>query len=396
MLLADGPPHYNPPVHRCIFHVDLDAFFVSVEQLYEPGLKGKPVIVGGERGSRGVVSAASYEARRFGVHSAMPLVTAQRLCPSAIFVPVHFERYSRASRQFMDLLLTISNTIEPGGIDEAFVDVSDVTEDFDDAEDLARNLKQRVRDELELVASVGAAPCKTVAKVASDHDKPDGLVVIRPGEEAAFLAPLDIRVMPGVGPRTTTALHDIGIETLGQLANTQDSLLNSKLGRYGSVLKRHAQGIDTSRVEPRGEPKSMSRETTFSTDTRDLAFLEETLYSMCRQVSNDLRSHQKQASTVTLKLRYEDFTTFTRQQSLRMETSEADELHGAATHLLRQLLSGEDRRVRLIGVRASRLSGPDRQLDMFAPETGRIQALDKAIAHIRRRYGENAIRPGRR
>ena len=395
MLLAEGPAHYNPLVHRCIFHVDLDAFFVSVEQLYEPALRGKPVIVGGERGSRGVVSAASYEARRFGVHSAMPLVTAQRLCPSAIFVPVHFERYSRASRQFMDLLSSVSSITEPVGIDEAFVDVSDVTEDFDDAEDLARRLKQRVRDELELVASVGAAPCKIVAKVASDHDKPDGLVVVRPGEEAAFLAPLDIRVMPGVGPRTATELHDIGIETLGQLANARDSFLNSKLGRYGAVLKRHAQGIDTSRVEPRGEPKSMSRETTFSSDTRDLAFLEETLHSMCRQLSNDLRSHQKQASTVTLKLRYEDFTTLTRQRSLRIETSEADELHGAAMHLLRQLLAREDRRVRLIGVRASRLSGPDSQLDMFAPETVRIQALDKAIMHIRQRYGEDAIRPGR-
>ena len=395
-MLAEGPAHYNPLVHRCIFHVDLDAFFVSVEQLYEPALRGKPVIVGGERGSRGVVSAASYEARRFGVHSAMPLVTAQRLCPSAIFVPVHFERYSRASRQFMDLLSSVSSITEPVGIDEAFVDVSDVTEDFDDAEDLARRLKQRVRDELELVASVGAAPCKIVAKVASDHDKPDGLVVVRPGEEAAFLAPLDIRVMPGVGPRTATDLHDIGIETLGQLANARDSFLNSKLGRYGAVLKRHAQGIDTSRVEPRGEPKSMSRETTFSSDTRDLAFLEETLHSMCRQLSNDLRSHQKQASTVTLKLRYEDFTTLTRQRSLRIETSEADELHGAAMHLLRQLLAREDRRVRLIGVRASRLSGPDSQLDMFAPETVRIQALDKAIMHIRQRYGEGAIRPGRR
>ena len=383
-------------MHRCIFHVDLDAFFVSVEQLYDPSLRGKPVIVGGERGSRGVVSTASYEARRFGVHSAMPLATAQRLCPSAIFVPVHFERYSQASCRFMELLVSVSRLIEPLGLDEAFLDVSDVTEDFAEAGQLAHGLKQRIRDELQLTASVGVASCKTVAKIASDHDKPDGLVVVRPGEEASFLAPLDIRVLPGVGPKTAGQLHDIGIETLGQLATVHDDLLQRKLGRYGPVLKRHAQGIDMSRVEPRGGPRSMSRETTFGTDTRDLPFLEEVVHAMCRHLSNDLHAHHRQASTVTLKLRYEDFETVTRQRSLRIESSEADELHRVAARLLRQLLQNDTRRVRLIGVRVSRLSGPDRQLDMFSPETERIQALNKAIAHIRERYGDDAIKSGPR
>jgi DNA polymerase-4 len=329
------------------------------------------------------------------VHSAMPLVTAQRLCPSAVFVPVHFERYTQASGRFMDLLYSISPIIEPMGLDEAFLDVSEATTDYDSAEALARLLKQRVRDELELVASVGIAPCKTVAKVASDHDKPDGLVAVRPGEEAAFLAPLDIRTLPGVGPKTADALHDIGIETLGQLAEAPDDVLAAKIGRYGPLLKRHSRGIDTSEVEARGEPKSMSRETTFETDTSNLSFLEEVVHSMCRHLANDLRSHQKQASTVTLKLRYEDFETVTRQKSLRMETSEADELHRAAVQLLRQLVTEDRRRVRLIGVRASKLTGPDRQLEMFSTDTERVQALDRAIARIRKRYGDDAIRSGR-
>lgn len=396
MLPRRTGAHYNPAVHRCIFHIDLDAFFVAVEQIYEPSLRGKPVIVGGERGSRGVVSTASYEARRFGVHSAMPLVTAQRLCPSAVFVPVHFERYTQFSNRFMDLLFSVSQAIEPLGLDEAFLDVSDATADYDAAESLARMLKQHVRDELGLVASIGVASCKTVAKIASDHDKPDGLVVVRQGCEAAFLAPLHIRALPGVGPKTEVALHDIGIEMLGQLAEAPDDVLSARIGRYGPALKRHAQGIDSSRVEPRGEPKSMSRETTFGADTSDLSFLEEVVHSMCRHLANDLRSHQKQASTVTLKLRYEDFETVTRQRSLRMETSEADELHRAAVQLLRQLTAQDGRRVRLIGVRASRLSGPDQQLDMFSGDTGRIQALDTAIARIRKRYGDDAIRSARR
>jgi DNA polymerase-4 len=383
-------------VQRCIFHVDLDAFFVSVEQLYDPSLKGKPVIVGGERGSRGVVSAASYEARRFGVHSAMPLVTAQRLCPSAIFVPVHFERYAKASSEFMELLFTFSDIVEPLGLDEAFLDVTAMAADVEKGADIAGDLKKRVRELLDLVASIGVATCRTVAKVASDFDKPDGLVVVRPGEEARFLAPLDIRKLPGVGPRTAETLHELGIETLGQLGECPEDVLLAKLGRYGPILKRHALGIDNSKVEPRGEPKSMSRETTFAADTRDIPFLEETVHAMCRHVANDLRSHRKQAATVTVKVRFEDFETVSRQRSLRMETTEADELHRTSVQLLRELVGEDARRVRLVGVRASKLSGPDRQLEMFSADTARIRALDEAIARIRKRYGEDAIVSGRR
>jgi DNA polymerase-4 len=393
-----APPvaaNYNPAVIRCIFHADLDAFFVSVEQLHDPSLKGKPVIVGGDPGTRGVVAASSYEARSYGVHSAMPLVQARRLCPHAIFVPVHFERYVEASQQFMGLLETMAPTVEPLGLDEAFLDVSQLASDFDAAASFAAKLKHRVHTELGLTASVGIATCKVVAKVASDYDKPDGLVLVRPGDEAAFLSELAVGKLPGVGKKTGETLRTLGVETIGQLAALPQDVAVRKLGRHGHLLRRYAQGIDISTVEPRGESRTMSRETTFQTDTRDISLLQGTLRSMCEHLSHDLRSHKKQAATVTLKLRYEDFQTVTRQSTLK-ESSSADRvLYDAATRLLGQLLAGSGRRVRLVGVRVSRLSGPQRQLDMFAPDSARVQNLERAVTLIRRRFGNDAIRTGR-
>ncbi len=376
---------------RCIFHVDLDAFFVSVEQLHDPSLKGKPVIVGGHPDSRGVVSAASYEARRFGVHSAMPLAQAKRLCPHALFIPVNFPRYVEASRRFMHVLGKTASVIETMGLDEAYLDMSDVVHEFDEAHSRALEIKRRVSEELGLVASVGVASCKIVAKVASDYDKPDGLVIVLPGDEAAFLAPLDVRKLPGVGKKTAESLAEIGVETIGQLAALAPEVLHRRFGRYGELLLNHARGIDDSPVEPRGEPKSMSRETTFPKDISDMSQLHAALQSMCTEVADDLRHHRKRAGTVTLKLRYEDFTTVTRQSSLPADTLEAGELFTAATALLRTLLSGERRRIRLIGVRATRLSGPERQLDMFAPDAVRLQNLERAIAQVHTRYGAEAI-----
>lgn len=377
---------------RCIFHIDLDAFFVAVEVLHNPSLKGKPVVVGGNPDSRGVVSAASYEAREYGVHSAMPLSQARRLCPHAVFVSLHFERYVEASSAFMSMLESVSPVIEPMGIDEAFLDVSGLVDSFDAARALAIQLKARVRKELGLVASIGIAPCKIVAKVASDHDKPDGLVVVAPGEEASFLAPLAVGKLPGIGKKTGESLHNIGIETLGQLAALPDDVLRRSFGRYGEMLRRHSQGIDNSRVESRGEPKSMSRETTFDTDTRDMDFLRIALRSMSEHLSRDLTRHMKQASTVTVKLRWEDFHTVNRQQSLKVQSSATPELYEAANRLLLHLISTSDKRVRLIGLKVSNLAGPERQLDMFAPETARVQGLDRAISDIRGKYGNNAIR----
>lgn len=376
---------------RCIFHVDLDAFFVSVEQLHDPALRNRPVIVGGHPDSRGVVSAASYEARRYGVHSAMPLAQAKRLCPQAVFVQVHFARYVDASRRFMALLGTMASVVEPLGLDEAYLDVTGLVEDLDSARAHALGLKRRVREELGLVASVGVASCKTVAKVASDFDKPDGLVLVRPGDEASFLAPLDVEKLPGVGKKTAESLVEIGVQTIGQLAALPTEVMQHKFGRYGEVLLRHARGIDDSPVEPRGEPKSFSRETTFPNDTSDMALLHGTLRSMCDEVAQDLRSHRKRAKTVTLKLRYEDFRTVTRQVTLATETIDAGEVFDAATGLLHALMSSERRRIRLIGVKASGLSGPERQLDMFSQDTIKMQNLEKAIAQVHSRFGPDAL-----
>jgi DNA polymerase-4 len=292
----------------------------------------------------------------------------------------------------MALLETVSTVIEPMGIDEAFLDVSGVVNDFDAARALASQLKGRVQAEIGLVASIGVAPCKIVAKVASDHDKPDGLVVVRPGEETGFLAALPIGKLPGIGKKTGESLHNIGVMNLGQLAALPDDVLRSAFGRYGEVLRRHAQGIDTSRVESRGDPKSMSRETTFDTDTRDMEFLRVALRSMSEQLSRDLMGHAKQASTVTVKLRWEDFQTVNRQESLKAQSNAAPELYQAANRLLAHLMSVGDRRVRLIGLKVSNLAGPEKQLDMFSPGTARVQGLNRAISEIRDKYGDKAIR----
>ena len=394
--VAERTPHlYAPPVTRCIFHVDLDAFFVSVEQLHDPSLRGKPVIVGGHPGTRGVVAAASYEARSHGVHSAMPLVQAQRLCPRAIFVPTHFSRYVEASGLFMELLDSMAPVIEPLSLDEAFMDVSDIAPDVETSRAYAANLKQRVHEELGLVASVGIATCKIVAKVASDYDKPDGLVLVPPGEEACFLSELPAGKLPGVGPKTGQILREMGVETIGQLAALSFEAAHRRFGRYGDQLRQHAQGIDKSKVEPRGEAKSMSRETTFQTDTRDTAFLHKTLRSMSDQLSRDLHSHKKHAATVTLKLRYEDFQTVTRQSTLKEPSDKVGAFFDAAAALLEQLLSTSESRIRLIGIRVSRLSGPECQLDMFSPEVQRTHNLERAIARINSRFGEGAIRSAR-
>ena len=377
---------------RCIFHVDLDAFFVSVEQLHDPSLKGKPVIVGGHPGTRGVVAAASYEARNHGIHSAMPLAQAQRLCPRAIFVPTHFPRYVEASRHFMELLDSMAPVIEPLSLDEAFLDVTDIAPDIDTSRVYAERLKRRVRDELGLIASVGIATCKIIAKVASDHEKPDGLVLVAPGEEASFLAKLPVNKLPGVGPKTGQTLLEMGVETIGQLASLSSDVAHQRLGRYGDMLRQHAQGIDNSKVEPRGEPKSMSRETTFQVDTRDLSHLHKTLLSMSEHIAHDLHAHRKRAATVTLKLRYEDFQTITHQSTLREQSEAAGTLFNASVALLEQLLTANGKRIRFIGIRASHLSGPECQLDMFSPEAQRTQNLEKAIARINSRFGEGAIR----
>ncbi len=253
---------------RGFFHVDLDAFFVSVEQALNPSLRGKPVIVGGQPDRRGVVASASYEARAFGIHSAMPLTRAYRLCPQAIFLQGNFSRYREASDQFMAILADFSPCIEPGGLDEAYLDITGC-DIFGSPHQIALSMKGRIKNELCLVASIGIASSKVVAKIASDLSKPDGLIEVPPGQEKEFLAPLPIKKLPGVGPKTEQALKTYGITSIGQLAKLTPESAKRILGDSGMYLYRHANGIDNRKIEPSGEAKSISRETTLAQDTLD-------------------------------------------------------------------------------------------------------------------------------
>ncbi|MBI4283989.1 MAG: DNA polymerase IV, partial [Chloroflexi bacterium] len=295
-----------------LMHVDLDAFFVSVEQVLNPELRGKPVVVGGRGGGRGVVAAASYEARAFGLHSGMPLKTASRLCPQTIFIEGSFPRYRDASQKFMAILADFSPFIEPMGLDEAYLDVTGFESLYGSIHQMALAIKRRVKEELGLCASVGVARGKVVAKVASDLSKPDGLIEVANGEERSFLAPLPIGKLPGVGKKTERVLRSLGIQTIGGLAIMPLSVLSSRFGVSGEALQRFANGIDDRKVEPPAAAKSISRETTFDKDTRDRSFLKATLRYLGERVGADLRGRSKQARCVTLKLRYADFTTITR------------------------------------------------------------------------------------
>ena len=277
---------------RSILHIDLDAFFVSVEQALKPELRDKPAIVGGRPDRRGVVASASYEARAFGVRSAMPLSKAYKLCPQAIFLQGHFNLYREFSSRFMEILATFSPELEPGGLDEAYLDVTGCD---GSPRQIAMKIKERVKLELQLVASVGIAGCKVVAKIASDLSKPDGLLEIAPGEEKRFLSPLPVARLPGVGKKTEQELKKLGIKTIGQLAMLPDETMKRRFGIYGIMLHHHANGIDDRKVESYDEVKSISRETTFEQDTLDQLFLEAVLWHLSERVGDDLRSQDKRA-----------------------------------------------------------------------------------------------------
>jgi DNA polymerase-4 len=377
---------------RTILHVDLDAFFASVEQRDRPELRGKPVIVGGDPHGRGVVSAASYEARRFGVHSAMSLREAVRRCPDGVFLPVDGRRYQQASRDVMAILRRFTPQVEPISIDEAFLDVTGSRQLFGDGRAVALAIKATVREDVDLPVSVGVATTKLVAKIASDLRKPDGLVVVDPGAEAAFLAPLPISRLWGVGEKTATALADYGVRTIGDLAALSPDLLVRRFGKHGASLASRARGMDDDPVHEGDPAKSVGHEHTFDVDTSDRETIERTLLAMSDGVAGRLRSAGVRASTIAVKIRDSSFRTITRQRTLPEPTDMTDPIFRAAVELARPEVRGI--RVRLLGVTASNLGGRE-QLGLFPSEEPRRRAAIEAADTIRRRYGERAVTRGR-
>jgi DNA polymerase-4 len=376
-------------------HVDLDAFFVSVEVALNPELKGKPVVVGGRADARGVISAASYEARAYGLHSAMPLKTASRLCPQAIFIEGNFRRYREASKQFMAILADFSPFVEPMGLDEAFLDVTGFESLHGTIRRMAESIKQRVMEEQGLCASIGIAPCKVVAKVASDFSKPDGLVEVKPGEERNFLAPLPVGRLPGVGKQAQKRLKELGVITIGQLASMPLKTLNSHFGITGTTMHNTANGIDSRTVELPGTAKSISRETTFREDTNNSEFLKSTLRYLGEKVGEDLRRREKKAKCVTLKIRFSDFTTGTRSQTLKQPFDSNDVIFSTGAWLLDKALQTGKQPIRLLGIGVSGLVEPYGQMSMLETDRQRVVHLNKTIDDIRDKYGFSAIQTGR-
>jgi DNA polymerase-4 len=374
---------------RTILHVDLDAFFAAVEQRDRPELRGKPVIVGGGGPSdRGVVSAASYEARVFGVHSAMPLREAGRLCPHGIFLPVDGAKYLAVSREVMTILRRFTPLVEPISIDEAFLDVSASRALFGDGAAVARLIKDAVHDEIGLTISVGVARTKLVAKIASDLRKPDGLVVVPAGEEAAFLAPLPITRLWGVGEQTAAALRDYGVVTIGDLAVLPGDLLGRRFGKHGEALTQRARGIDADTVSDPADAKSIGHEHTFDVDTVDREMIERTLLAMAEGVAGRLRAGGVKAGTIAVKIRDSSFRTITRQRTLPEPTDLTEPIWHVALDLARPEVRGI--RVRLLGVTASHLEMPD-QMALFEGDDVRRRRAVEAADEIRRRFGERAV-----
>ena len=372
-----------------IIHVDLDAFFAAVEQRDHPELRGKPVIVGGDPRSRGVVSTCSYEARKFGVHSAMPLRTALSLCPDGIFVPVDGAKYQRVSREVMTVLRRFTPAVEQVSIDEAFLDVTGSEGLFGTAPEIARRIKAEVVAATGLTISAGVATNKLIAKVGSDLRKPDGLVVVEPGEEAAFLAPLEIRRLWGIGPKTAERLHGLGIRTIGDLAALPVETLVRALGDHGATLHDRALGIDTDPVVGGGEAaKSVSHETTFEVDVTDAAEIERTLLALTEGVSARLRSAGLRAGTVAVKVRDSQFRTVTRQKTLPEPSDLTDTIWRAALELVRPEVRGK--KIRLLGVAATQLGQPE-QTTMFEIVDAKQRRVVDATDAVRRRFGDRAV-----
>jgi DNA polymerase-4 len=381
---------------RLIFHVDMDAFFVSVEELFDPSLKGKAVVVGGQRDERGVVSAASYEARKFGVHSAMPLRTAAKQCPHAIFVDGHPELYQEYSHKARAVLRDFSPAVEMASIDEAYLDMTGTERLHGPALQSAHKLHQQMKERTGLNCSIGIGSSRLMAKISSDKAKPNGILYVLPGQEQSFLAPLDVGKIPGVGKVTKARLNQIGIMQIGDLLKVEESVLEENFGKWGADLRGKARGEDAGawfegEVGAEWEAKSISHEHTFNHDTAELAKLESTLAHLCEKVCRRLREQNFSARTIQLKLRYTDFSTITRAQSLSSPTQVDAEVFSAIRKLFHDNWQ-KGRPIRLLGVHTSNFEDMPEQMDLL--EGDRREKWARALSasdRLRDKYGESTI-----
>ena len=383
-------------MERKILHLDLDAFFCSVEELLDPSLKGKPFAVGGNPQGRGVVSSCSYIARKFGVHSAMPMARALSLCPELIVIHHRHGLYGEYSNKVMDILRSYTPLFQQVSIDEAFLDVSDLPKP---AGAIAREIQERVDREVHLPCSLGVATNKLVAKVANDFGKsqvksgqaPRQITIVPPGEEAAFLAPLEVQALWGIGPKTSQKLHGQGIHTIGQLAALSIAELEAYFGNNALEIHARALGIDPSPVHSEREVKSVSNEVTFTKDTTDSEVLRQTLRALADKVGYRLRQAGLAGSVVQIKLRYSNFETLTRQTALPQPTNLDDEIYAAAEKLFEANIIPM-RAVRLIGIGVSRLTPPYRQLSLWNDNQDEKEKLANAIDQLKEKYGQDVIK----
>jgi DNA polymerase-4 len=388
----------RPWSDRAVLHVDMDAFFASVEQLDHPEWRGRPLVVGGSADRRGVIAAASYEARSYGVRSAMPAARAAKLLPpDAVWTRGSFERYGEVSHQVFEILRTMTSEVQPASIDEAYLDVTP-GEHGDHPVVIARRVMASV-ESLGITCSVGVATSKTVAKIASDRNKPRGLTVVWPGEESAFLGPLPIALMPGIGPTTATRLRALGIRTLADLGALDDETARQVLGAQGARVAMRARGIDPRPVREREPVKSVSNERTFSSDIRDTAEVRDAVAALAEHVATRLRRQGLSGRTVHLKIRFGDFTTRTAQETLRAAIDSTEQVTATALRLLKaQWAPGVG--VRLLGVGVSGFDGVPLQLDLFASAYGGPDARRAAIEHtvdgLRERFGDDSVSFGAR
>lgn len=384
-------------MQRWLMHVDMDAFYASIEQKDHPELRGKPVIVGGD-GPRGVVSAASYEVRRFGVHSAMPLAQAFKLCPHAVLVPVRMSRYIAVSHQIMDILRRYSPLVEQASVDEAYLDATGLERLFGPVEGMARRIKREVREATGgLTCSIGLAPVKFLAKIASDLDKPDGLSILYPDKVEGFLRSLPVEQIPGVGKAMRQAIQELAVRTCGDVLRYPGAFWERRFGKAGITLHERAQGIDPRAVEPFTPPKSESAETTFDADTQDIAFLKSWLFRHADRVGRRLRKQHLQGRVITLKLKYADFRTITRRVTLESPVCTTESIYETACSLLDHVrLEGK---VRLIGLGVSGFDSQPRQLSLLLGEKPdrekRRAKLDHVMDKLQDKFGKTSVVRGR-